>query len=436
MKALGATAESYGAASEEAEALAADAADPVPSRRHLFEVPPLERAGPGAAGEVAYLAGNSLGLLPRAARRAVADELDAWSTRAVEGWLDGRRPFYERAAELRAPLAALLGAERSEAVVMNGLTVNLHLMLASFYRPAGERVRVVVEEAAFPSDAYAVSTHLRWRGVDPAAAIVRVVPREGESLMRTEDVVDLLESEGATIALVLLPGVQYLTGQLLDMAAITAAGRAAGCVVGWDLAHAVGNVPLACHDCDMDFAVFCTYKYLNAGPGSPGGCFVHDRHAADASIGRLGGWWGNDPATRFAMSPDFVPAADAGGWQLSTPSILALAPLAASLEIFAGAGLGPLRERSVRLTGFLERALGPLLAAGRAAMISPTDPAARGGQLSLRVPDAAALVERLSLRGVVCDARPPDVLRLAPAPLYNSFHDVWRAAAALAEALA
>ncbi|MBT2214053.1 kynureninase [Actinomadura sp. NEAU-AAG7] len=416
------------AAGSENEALRLDACDPLPPPRAEFLVPPAP-GGPHA--EAAYFAGNSLGLQPRAVAGVLREELDDWARLAVEGHTRARRPWVDYHELLRDPAARLVGALPHEVVAMNSLTVNLHLMMATFYRPAGERVRIVIEDSAFPSDSYAVASQAVHHGLDPERAVVRLTPRPGEDVLRTEDVLTFLEREGGTVALLMLGGVNYLTGQLMDMAAITKAGRAAGAVVGWDLAHAAGNVPLRLHDWDVDFAAWCTYKYLNSGPGAVAGCFVHERHVGDPSLPRLAGWWGTDPAVRFRMDPAIAPPASADAWQLSNPPILALAPVLTALEIFDRIGMDALRARSERLTGYLASRLG---AARGAELITPRDPAARGAQLSLRVADAGALVRALAARhGVIADAREPDVVRLAPAPLYCTFHDCHRAAEALAD---
>jgi kynureninase len=372
---------------------------------------------------IAYLAGNSLGLQPLAARQAIEDELDEWARLGIDGFFTGRRPWLTYHERLREPLARLVGALPSEVVAMNTLTVNLHLMMASFYRPNGQRHRILIEDAVFPSDAYAVASQAAQHGLDPGQAIVQVQPH---------DVIATLEREGDSIALVLLGGVNYLTGELLDMAAITAAGRRAGAVVGWDLAHAIGNVPLQLHDWDADFAVWCSYKYLNGGPGAIGGAFVHERHGGDPQTPRLAGWWGNDPATRFEMVPGFEPRAGADGWQVSTTPILSLVPVLVSLELFDRIGLDELRERSLSLTAYLES----LLDDAPVRQVTPRDPARRGCQLSVVVDDAAAVAQRLAERhGVVCDVRRPNVIRLAPTPLYSTYEDCRRAADALAHEL-
>ncbi|TYB39326.1 kynureninase [Actinomadura chibensis] len=414
--------------SPEEEARRLDAADPLPTLRGEFHVPP---APGGPYAEAAYFAGNSLGLQPRRTADLLREELDDWARLAVEAHTRGRRPWVSYHELLREPAARLVGALPHEVVAMNSLTVNLHLLMASFYRPAGPRTRIVIEDAAFPSDSYAVASQAVHHGLDPAGTVVRLRPRPGEDALRTEDVLAFLEREGGTVALVLLGGVNYLTGQLMDIPAITKAGRAAGAAVGWDLAHAAGNVPLRLHDWDVDFAAWCTYKYLNSGPGAVAGCFVHERHVRDASVPKLSGWWGTDPAVRFRMDPDIAPPASADAWQLSNPPILALAPVLASLEIFDRVGMDALRAKSERLTGYLASSLAPVTE-----IVTPSDPAARGAQLSLRVPDAGGLTRRLAeAHGVVVDAREPDIVRLAPVPLYCTFHDCHRAAEALADLL-
>ncbi|PRX01847.1 UNVERIFIED_ORG: kynureninase [Actinomadura viridilutea] len=407
-----------------AEARRLDETDPLPTLRAEFHVP----TGPDG-GEVAYFAGNSLGLQPRAAARLVEEELLDWARLGVEGHHRARRPWVDYHELLREPAARLVGALPHEVVAMNSLTVNLHLMMATFYRPSGDRTRILIEDSAFPSDSYAVQSQAVHHGLDPAETIVRLRPRPGEEHLRTEDVVGHLEREGHHVALVLLGGVNYLTGQLMDIPTITKAGRAAGAVVGWDLAHAAGNVPLRLHDWDVDFAAWCSYKYLNSGPGAVAGCFVHERHVRNPALPRLAGWWGNDPATRFAMEPDFVPVASADSWQLSNPPILAMAPVLASLRIFDRVGMEALRAKSRRLTGYLADRLEGI--AGLE-VITPSDPAWRGCQLSIRVADAKGLVRRLADEaGVIADAREPDVVRLAPTPLYSTFLDCHRAAEAL-----
>lgn len=419
-------------AAQEEWALTRDAADPLAWCRAEFELP----AGP-AGRPLVYFCGNSLGLMPRAARGMVEAELDDWARLAVLAHLEGKTPWYSYHERLREPLARVVGARPEEVVAMNSLTVNLHLMLATFYRPAPGREKVLMEEGAFPSDRYAVTSHLKTRGVDPAQALLLARPRPGETALRTEDLETLLQEHGGEIAVVFLPGVQYFTGQLLDMGRITLAGRGAGCVVGFDLAHAAGNAMVKLHDWNVDFAVWCSYKYLNGGPGAVAGCFVHERHGRDRTLPRYAGWWGNDPETRFQMhrNPEFIPVEGADGWQLSNPPILAMAPLLASLDLFDRSGMPALRAKSEELTGYLEFLL-DRLPAGRLELITPGDPASRGCQLSLRVPRAGRdLFDALQTRGFLGDYREPDVIRFAPVPLYNSFHEVWRLGQALEQLL-
>ncbi|MFR9805963.1 kynureninase [Pseudonocardia sp. RS010] len=412
-----------------------DAADPLPARRAEFHVPP---AAAGPHPEAAYLAGNSLGLQPRAVRAVLEEELADWARLGVEGHLEARRPWMPYHEFLRDPAARLVGGLPAETVVMNSLTVNLHLMMISFYRPTPARYAILIEDGAFPSDSYAVASQARLHGLDPAEAVVRLRPRPGEDDLRTEDVQGFLRAEGDRVALVLFGGVDYLTGGLADIPAITAAGRAAGAVVGWDLAHAAGNVPLRLHDWGVDWAAWCHYKYVNAGPGAVAGCFVHERHLADRGLPRLQGWWSTDPATRFAMGPEVDPVDTADSWQLSNPPILALAPVLASLRIFDDVGMEALRAKSLRLTGYLAGLLDALLEGLPARVVTPADPARRGAQLSVRIagPPAGEVCRRLRHEhGVIADARQPDVVRLAPAPLYCTHHDAWRAATALAAVL-
>lgn len=350
--------------------------------------------------------------------------------------MEGARPWVPYNELLTEPSARLVGALPVETVVMNSLTVNLHLLMVSFYRPSGLRTRIVIEDTAFPSDSYAVRSQARLHGLDPDETVVRLRPRPGEDTLRTEDVVSYLEAEGDRVALVLLGGVNYLTGELMDIPAITAAGRAAGAVVGWDLAHAVGNVPLALHEWGVDFAAWCSYKYLNSGPGALSGVFIHERHLGDPNVLRLEGWWSTDPATRFEMAPVSQPLPTADAWQISNPPILAMGPVRTSLEIFDKVGMVELRARSIRLTGYLESLLDEIIPSRPLTLVTPRDPERRGCQLSVRVSrgSAADLARRLrDKHGVIADSREPDIIRLAPVPLYSTYHDCWRAATALAE---
>ena len=419
---------------DRAHAQALDAADPLREWRARFELPRGEDGAP-----LVYLCGHSLGAQPRLAQRYVAECMEDWRTLAVEGHFTGPRPwvaYHERAAPA---LGRLVGADCQEVVAMNTLTVNLHLMLASFYRPSGDRRALLIERGAFPSDRHAAESQVLFHGGNPARDLIELVPRDGEALLRTEDIVASIEREGARIATILLPGVQYLTGQRLDLAAITRAGHAQGCVVGFDLAHSIGNVEVALHDSGADFAVWCHYKYVNSGPGAVGGAFVHARHATRRQMPRFAGWWGHDKATRFLMGPDFAAIEGAEGWQLSNPPILAMAPLMASLEHFDEVGMTRLRRKSVGLTGYLEALVRELLGE-QVTIVTPADPEARGAALSLRVhvnrDRAWAVFEGLRKRGIVPDWREPDVIRAAPVPFYNSFEDVWCFADALRAELA
>ncbi|MEU6024964.1 kynureninase [Micromonospora sp. NBC_01739] len=414
----------------EAEALRLDAAEP--GHRHLFHVPPADG---GRYPETAYLAGNSLGLQPKATRTELLADLESWSRLGVEGHLEAERPWLPYHELLTAPAARLVGARPSETVVMNSLTVNLHLLMVSFYRPFGERTRIVIEDTAFPSDSYAVRSQARFHGLDPDTTVVRLTPRPGEENLRTEDVTAFLAAEGHTVALVLLGGVNYLTGELMDIPTITAAARAAGAVVGWDLAHAAGNVPLSLHDWEVDFAAWCSYKYLNSGPGALGGVFVHERHHGDPALHRFEGWWSTAAQTRFEMTPVSRPPATVEAWQISNPPIFAMGPVRTSLELFDSVGMPALRERSLRLTGYLERLLDEVVADRPLTVVTPRDPGRRGCQLSVRIGEGTAneLTKRLRYEhGVIADARQPDIVRFAPVPLYSTYHDCWRVAEALA----
>ncbi len=400
-----------------------DAADSLRSYRELFAIP---RAANDPAKASVYLSGNSLGLMPKATPAAVQTELEDWARLGVDAHLQGRYPWLPYHEFVRDPLARLVGAIPREVVAMNSLTANLHLLMVSFYRPTPERNRIVIEESAFPSDAYAVASQAAFHGFDPREAVVRLKPREGEATLRTEDVEAYFEREGKSVALVLLGAVNYLTGQWFEMERITAAAKRAGCVVGWDLAHAAGNVPVRLHDWGVDWAAWCSYKYLNSGPGAVAGAFVHERHVRDKKLPRLVGWWGSDPATRFRMGPEFVAVDSADAWQLSNPPVLSMAPLRVSVEIFDRAGMVALREKSLNLTGYMESLL-DRLCGDRVRVLTPRDPGQRGCQLSLAIPGRVKeLQAALHQRGVVVDHREPDVLRAAPTPLYNTFEDVHR----------
>jgi kynureninase len=406
-----------------------DRVDPLAAWRKRFHIPP----GPDGAPSI-YLCGNSLGLQPDTTRQMIEEELDDWARLGVLGHESARRPwmpYHERLTELTA---RLVGAEPLEVVQMNTLTVNLHLMMVSFYRPTRERHKLLIEAPAFPSDRYAAESQVRFHGFDPAESLVEIGPREGESVIRDRDLAELIEREGDEIALVMLPGVQYYSGQVFDLEGVTRLARERGCAVGFDLAHAVGNVPLRLHDWGPDFAVWCNYKYVNAGPGAVGGCFVHERHAERFDLPRFAGWWGHDKKTRFQMGPEFHPMAGAEGWQLSNPPILSLAPVLSSLDMFDEAGMDALRDKSLKLTDFLLEGIDGLGA--RVEVLTPREPARRGCQLSLRLTsgDGRAVFGRLQEAGVICDWREPAVIRVAPVPLYNRFEDVYRFVQTLGEA--
>jgi kynureninase len=423
----------HGAAPNAAGALALDASDPLACFAGQFHHP-YDRTG----RKLTYLCGHSLGLQPKSVAQYVEQELQDWQRLGVLGHHVAERPWIRYHEQAAAPLAALVGAHESEVVAMNSLTVNLHLMMVSFFRPQAKRNRILIEKSAFPSDRYAIVSQLAFHGLNAAEHLIEVEPRPGERILRMEDVIHRIEQEGARLALVLLPGVQYLTGQLLDVAPVIGAARRAGAAVGLDLAHGIGNTLLNLHDWNVDFAVWCSYKYLNAGPGAIGGCFVHERHARSVDLPRFAGWWGHDSAMRFQMEPEFSPIAGAQGWQISNPPVLSAAPLLASLDIFQQAGMRRLREKSIVLTGFLQRLVETLLP-GLVDIVTPSAASARGCQLSLRIARSPAAAKRchdlLTAAGVVADWREPDVLRLAPIPLYNSYSDVFVAVDALSQAV-
>lgn len=399
-----------------------DADDPLGACRDEFLIPPHDD------GEVAYFCGNSLGLQPRAVRQALSDELDDWAQLAVEGHFKGRLPWMDYHEYVRDGLAAVCGAETGEVVAMNTLGVNLHLLMVSFYRPTTERNAILIEGGAFPTDRYAIESQIRFHGHDPGTSLIELQPDQDNGCISMAAIEKVLAEHGQRIALVMLPGVQYRTGQAFDLKAITALAHAQGCTVGFDLAHAVGNLPLRLHDSNADFAVWCSYKYLNAGPGAVGGAFVHARHAR-ADVPRFAGWWGHNKANRFEMPARFDPTPGADGWQLSNPPILALAPLRVSLDIFQRVGMPALGDKSRTLTAYLEYLVEQRLDSVLE-VATPKDPAQRGAQLSIRVKrgrdDGRALFEHLIESGVIVDWREPDVIRVAPVPLYNRYQDCLR----------
>jgi kynureninase len=406
---------------------AQDAADPLRAYRDEFLIP--HHGG----GEQAYFCGNSLGLQPKRARVHVEEVLHKWATEAVEGHFTGQAQWMPYHELVRDPLAQLVGARPAEVVAMNSLTANLHLMMVSFYRPTSERHAILIEAGAFPSDRYAVESQLKYHGLSPEQALIEVEPDAPDGTISMQAIERTIAGNAQRLALVLWPGVQYRTGQAFDLKEIVRMGHAAGAIVGFDLAHAAGNLPLRLHDSGADFAAWCHYKYVNAGPGAVAGCFVHERHARTERP-RFAGWWGNDKGQRFKMGPHFDPTPGADGWQLSNPPILGLAPLRASLELFERAGMGALRAKSQRLTGYLEALIDAHLS-DTLQIATPRDPERRGAQLSLRVAGGRergrALFEYLGTQGIVGDWREPDVIRISPAPLYNTHADVLRFARAV-----
>jgi kynureninase len=378
---------------------------------------------------VIYFAGNSLGLMPKSARQIVEEELDNWATLGVDAHHATGTPWYSYHEALREPTARLVGAKPLEVICMNSLTVNLHLMMATFYRPTKSRFKILMEEPAFPSDTYAIKTQIAHRGLDQKDALILARPRKSEFTIRTEDILDLIYKNADQLAVVMFGGANFFTGQLFDIKKITAAAHKHGIIAGFDLAHAIGNVPLSLHDWNVDFAVWCSYKYLNAGPGAVAGAFVHERHATNTKLPRLAGWFGNDPNSRFRLhlEPDFIPVPSADGWQISNPPIFSMTPLRASLAIFSEVGgMESLRAKSMRLTGYLESLL-TQVGSKKFSVITPKDPDARGCQLSILAHEhPKKLHDELIAADVKCDFREPNVIRVAPTPLYNTFHEVWR----------
>ena len=406
----------------DAYAQAQDATDPLRELRNEFHIP-LHNGH-----EQAYFCGNSLGLQPKGARAMVEEVLDKWARDAVEGHFLEPAPWMPYHALVREQLATVVGAQPSEVVAMNSLTANLHLMMVSFYRPTRERPAILMEAGAFPSDHHALESQVRFHGFDPATDLIELEADEADGTISMQAIERAIAEHGKRLALIAWPGVQYRTGQAFDLKEIARLGHAAGAIVGFDLAHAVGNLPLQLHDSDVDFAVWCHYKYMNSGPGAVGGCFAHARHAR-TDRPRFAGWWGHDQTTRFRMGPEFVPTPGADGWQLSNPPILGLAPLRASLDLFGRAGMPALREKSLRLTAYLEAVIREHLA-DTLQIVTPREPERRGAQLSLRVVGGRergrSLFEFLASQGVLGDWREPDLIRISPAPLYNTHADVLR----------
>ncbi|MBU6324007.1 MAG: kynureninase [Bacteroidetes bacterium] len=411
-----------------AYALEADANDPLAEYRNLFLIPRHHNE------PVAYFCGNSLGLQPLQTAGYLKEELDQWAEHGVEGHFQGARPWFHYHKFLTEPAARLVGAKPSEVVVMNNLTVNLHLLMVSFYRPVPGRFKILMEAAAFPSDMYAVESQVRFHGYNPDEAIIELKPREGAHSLQPEDILDAIREHGSSLALVFFSGVQYYTGQAFDIRAITEVAHEQGAMAGFDLAHAAGNLKLSLHEWDVDFAAWCSYKYLNSGPGGVSGVFIHERHGLNPGTPRFAGWWGHKEDERFLMQKGYIPEPGAAGWQLSNAPVLSMAAHLASLELFDRAGMDALWQKSLRLTAFLEFTLLESARENKRLsfnIITPPPPH-RGAQISVLCgPEGRALFHHLSEQGVVADWREPDVIRLAPVPMYNSFDDIYRLGAAL-----
>ncbi len=397
-----------------------DAGDPLANYRNQFHLPRQKNGQP-----FIYLCGNSLGLQPKITESYILQELEDWKNLGVEGHFHAKNPWMPYHEFLTEKMAKVVGAKPIEVVVMNTLSVNLHLMMASFYRPQNKRIKIVMESDAFPSDRYAIESQIKYHGYKTEDALLELKPRAGEELIQMEDVEKIINEEGEHIALILLGGVNYYTGQVFDMKKIAEWGHAKGCMVGFDLAHGAGNLHLNLHEDNIDFACWCTYKYLNAGPGSVAGCFVHERHAHNYELPRFAGWWGHNKATRFGMRDDFDPIPGAEGWQLSNPPILSLAAIKASLDLFAEVGMEALNKKTLLLTGYLEYLL-ENIGSDRIKIITPKDVNQRGCQLSIQVKNAdKKIFGKITEAGVIADWREPDVIRVAPVPFYNSFEDVF-----------
>ncbi len=407
-----------------------DAEDSLASFRNKFHIPKNDNGE-----ELIYLCGNSLGLQPKITSEYIKEELTDWANLGVEGHVEGKHPWLPYHEFLTENMAKIVGAKPSEVVVMNTLTTNLHLMMVSFFQPTKTKYKIVVESDAFPSDKYAVESQLKFHGIDPKDGLILWKPRKGEELCRFEDLEEIMKNHGNEIALLMIGSTNYYTGQSFPLKKITELGHKYNCMVGFDLAHGAGNIQPSLHETGADFAVWCTYKYLNSGPGSLGGCFVHERHANNEKLNRFAGWWGHNKKTRFNMRHDFDALSGAEGWQLSNPPILSMAAIRASLDTFAEAGFENLRKKSEKLTGFLEFLLDEMKN-DSINVITPRNPEERGCQLSIQVKNADKnLHTKLTEAGVISDWREPDVIRVAPAPLYNSFEDVFRFSEKLNEVL-
>jgi kynureninase len=397
-----------------------DASDSLAAFRNKFHIPKNENNE-----ELIYLCGNSLGLQPKTTSSYIQQELSDWASLGVEGHTDAAHPWLPYHEFLAKNMAIIVGAKPSEVVIMNTLTTNLHLMMVSFYQPTKSKYKIVIESDAFPSDKYAVESQIKFHGYDTHDALILWKPRKGEKLCRFEDLENIMKSQGDQVALLMIGSTNYYTGQSFPLKKITDLGHSFNCKVGFDLAHGAGNIKPNLHESGADFAVWCTYKYLNSGPGSLGGCFVHERHANNKDLKRFVGWWGHNKQTRFNMRHEFDALSGAEGWQLSNPPILSMAAIRASLDIFTEAGFDTLQKKATRLTGYLEFLIDSLNEE-RIRIITPRDPEERGSQLSIQVKNAdKTLHDKLTKSGVISDWREPDVIRIAPTPLYNSFEDVF-----------
>ena len=401
-----------------------DSNDELASFRNLFHFPQHN------GRETVYFTGNSLGLAPKSAMNALEQEVNDWAKYGVEGHFEAKNPWVSYHEMFAEPLANLMGAKPIEVAAMNGLTSNLHLLMVSFYTPTEKRYKIICEGKAFPSDQYALQSQVKHHGYAPKDAIIQMFPREGEHNLRTEDVLATIEEHKDSLALVMIGGVNYYTGQYFDIPTITKAGHNAGAIVGWDLAHAAGNVPVQLHDWDVDFAAWCSYKYMNSGPGSISGIFVHEKHLTNPELNRFAGWWGHDKERRFLMEPEFKPMPTAESWQLSNAPVLAMAVHKASLDIFMDAGIDRLRAKSIELTAYLEFVINNISDESINAsfeIITPSSPEERGAQLSiLSHGSGKELFDFITKEGVIADWREPNVIRIAPVPMYNNFEDVYR----------
>ncbi|MCC5922139.1 MAG: kynureninase [Crocinitomicaceae bacterium] len=410
-----------------------DKEDPLRKFRAEFLFPTFHE------NEVVYFTGNSLGLQPRQTAKYIQQELDDWAKWGVEGHFEAKNPWYSYHELLTEKLAKIAGAKPIEVVVTHSLTTNLHLLMVSFYRPTETRYKIICEAKAFPSDQYALASQVAFHGIDPADGIIEVGPRAGEHLIREEDILSAIEEAGDELALVMFGGVNYYTGQFFDLEKITTAGHAQGAIVGFDLAHAAGNVELKLHDWQVDFAAWCSYKYLNSSPGGVSGLFVHEKHAHNKALPRFAGWWGHDKSVRFKMEKNFQPIPGAEGWQLSNAPVLGMAAHRAALDLFDKAGMTAVSKKRELLTGYLEFIITDISSNTSKVdfeIITPKDPSKRGSQLSILAHgQGKKLFEALSAQGVVADWREPNVIRVAPAPLYNSFEDVYRFGLALKNAI-